>query len=118
MNNQNQDELAKSKFLKCVNGTDARVVVDLSEAYKENSRRMHRGIEMVDERRAVLVQDEFEIEKPTESRGNDDPRCRGRQGAHRGIVTRRPEAFWRLSVAGRGVATRWRIAGRQRKTGA
>jgi hypothetical protein len=66
LNNQNQDELAKSKFLKCVNGTDARVVVDLSEAYKENSRRMHRGIEMVDGRRAVLVQDEFEIEKATD----------------------------------------------------
>lgn len=66
LNNQNQDELAKSKFLKCVNGTDARVVVDLSEAYKENSRRMHRGIQMVDGRRAVLVQDEFEIEKTTD----------------------------------------------------
>ena len=66
LNNQNQDELAKSKFLKCVNGPDSRVVVDLSEAYKENSRRMHRGIQMVDGRRAVLVQDEFEMEKPTD----------------------------------------------------
>ena len=66
LNNQNQNELAKSKFLKTKNGPDAFVVIDLTEAYNENSQRMHRGIQMVDGRRAVLVQDEFEIEKPTD----------------------------------------------------
>lgn len=66
LNNQNQNELAKSKFLRCMNGSEPFVVMDLSEAYNESAERVHRGIRMVDGRRAVLVQDEFDLSKPTD----------------------------------------------------
>ncbi len=66
LNNQNQNELARSKFLTCKNGRDSHVIVDLTEAYKDNTRRMHRGVRMVDDRRAVLVQDEFDLDSRSE----------------------------------------------------
>ncbi len=66
LNNRNQNELAKSKFLRCMNGPEPFVVIDLSEAYNECAEKLHRGIRMVDGRRAILVQDEFDLSKPTD----------------------------------------------------
>ena len=40
--------------------------VDLTEAYAAHAKKVLRGVAMVGKRRAVLVQDEFEIEKPCE----------------------------------------------------
>lgn len=62
-----QDQLvkAKSTFVKRdLNGSDASAVVDLSEAYAKFANSAKRGIATVGGRRAVLVQDEFEIERP------------------------------------------------------
>ena len=64
---ENQDELAKSKFIRFdTKKSSAFVLVDLTEAYKKFSNKTTRGVAMVQNRRAVLVQDEFEIEKPCE----------------------------------------------------
>jgi len=64
---QNQDELAKSRFIKFdTKKSSAFVLVDLTEAYKKCAKKSIRGVAMVQDRRAVLIQDEFEIEKPCE----------------------------------------------------
>ena len=64
---ENQDALAKSKFIKFESGKSSGfVLVDLSEAYSKFAKKATRGVAMVENRRAVLVQDEFEIEKPCE----------------------------------------------------
>jgi hypothetical protein len=41
-------------------------IVDLTDAYKESAKKVTRGVAMVQNRRAVLVQDEFRIETPCE----------------------------------------------------
>jgi hypothetical protein len=46
--------------------TSAFVLVDLTNAYKESAKKVMRGVRMVSGRRAVLVQDEFELEVPCE----------------------------------------------------
>jgi hypothetical protein len=61
---QDQDVFAKASFLKVRTGVDEPcAVVDLSEAYKEFAQRAVRGVAMVQKRRAVIVQDEFSIDK-------------------------------------------------------
>ena len=64
---EDQDELAKSRFIKFdTKKSSAFVLVDLTEAYKKFAKKVTRGVSIVQGRRAVLVQDEFEIEKPCE----------------------------------------------------
>lgn len=64
---EDQDPFASASIVKCeVNKPSSFAVVDLTEAYKEFAEKVTRGVRMVDARRAVLVQDEFEIEKPCE----------------------------------------------------
>ena len=62
---QDQDPLAKSSFTKTdLNGEQPVTMVDLTEAYKELARSASRGIKVIDGRRAVLIQDEFDIKRP------------------------------------------------------
>ena len=64
---KDQDPLAKSRFTKTdVNGARPAVVVELTEAYQEFARSVSRGMAMIEDRRAVLVQDEFDIQTPCE----------------------------------------------------
>jgi len=64
---EDQDALAKSNFIKFETKTSSPfVLVDLTEAYRKFSKKATRGVAMVENRRAVLVQDEFELEKPCE----------------------------------------------------
>ncbi len=46
--------------------SDGLAVLDLSSAYKDHARNVTRGVATVGGRRAVLVQDEFKIDKPCE----------------------------------------------------
>jgi hypothetical protein len=60
-----QDPLAKAKFTKVeVNTARPQAVVDLTEAYRDFARSGQRGIALVEGRRAVLVQDEFDLAAP------------------------------------------------------
>jgi hypothetical protein len=62
-----QDPLAKSSFTKAdINGTRPAAIVNLTEAYKDFARSGVRGVALIEGRRAVLVQDEFELPKPCE----------------------------------------------------
>ncbi len=62
---QDQDPLAQSAFTSTkVNQTDPSAVVDLTQAYANFARSASRGVRMVAGRTAVLVQDEFTVEKP------------------------------------------------------
>jgi len=64
---RDQDALAKSKFIKFESKKSSGfVLVDLTQAYKDFVKKAARGVAMLENRRAVLVQDEFEIEKPCE----------------------------------------------------
>jgi len=59
---RSQDPLAKSAFTKIRTGGEAPfVIVDLSQAYRPEAASTHRGVAMVANRKAVLIQDEFEI---------------------------------------------------------
>jgi len=65
---EDQDPFATSKFIKFdTKRSSAFVLVDLTEAYKKFAYKVTRGIALVQNRRAVLVQDEFELEKPCEA---------------------------------------------------
>ena len=67
LDGQDQDPLATSKFTRFeTERSSAFVLVDLTSAYKKSASRVTRGVAMIADRRAVLVQDEFEIEKPCE----------------------------------------------------
>ena len=67
LNGENQDPLAKSSFIKIKTETSQPfVLVDLTDAYKKFAQKVVRGVAMVEGRRAVLVQDEFQIENPFE----------------------------------------------------
>jgi hypothetical protein len=60
--NSNQNELAKARFLTAdAADTLSFVTIDLTEAYRPYAARATRGVAMVGSRRAVLVQDEFEM---------------------------------------------------------
>ena len=64
---QDQDAMAESKFLKFESAKSSGfVLVDFTQAYKDFAKKATRGVAMLENRRAVLVQDEFEIEKPCE----------------------------------------------------
>jgi hypothetical protein len=62
LNGQNQDEFAGAKFIKCqTNIPSPFAVVDLTNAYKNLAQKVLRGISMAEGRRALLVQDQFEL---------------------------------------------------------
>jgi hypothetical protein len=67
---ENQDPMAKSKFIKFeskqIHAFAAFALVDLTSAYEKYANKVIRGLAMLDGRKAVLVQDEFEIDKPCE----------------------------------------------------
>jgi hypothetical protein len=64
---QDQDPMATAKFMKVQTNSDSPyVIIDLTSAYEKFSKKTTRGVGIVSDRRAVLVQDEFEIEKPCE----------------------------------------------------
>jgi len=67
LNGRGQDELAKATFTTFAsNRSSAHVIVDLSEAYAYAAVKTERGIALVDNRRAVLVQDECMFEGDTD----------------------------------------------------
>jgi len=67
LNGEDQDPMAKAGFIKLDSQeSSAFAIVDLTSAYEKYARRATRGVAMLDGRNAVLVQDEFEIEKPCE----------------------------------------------------
>jgi len=64
---EDQDPMATSKFIKFESEkSSAFALIDLTSAYEKFSKKVTRGIAMLGGREAVLVQDEFEIEKPCE----------------------------------------------------
>jgi len=64
---ENQDPLAKSSVIKVeTEKASPFVLIDLTDAYKKFAKKVTRGVAMVEGRRAVLVQDQFEIENPCE----------------------------------------------------
>jgi len=64
---EGQDPMAKSSIVKYESKKpSALAIIDLSGAYERFSSKTLRGVQLVQGRRAVLIQDEFEIEKPCE----------------------------------------------------
>ncbi|MBP7050494.1 MAG: heparinase II/III family protein [Phycisphaerae bacterium] len=64
---RSQDALAKSSIAKAeINGSQPVVVVELTDAYDDFATSARRGLTMIEGRRAVLVQDEFDIKTPCE----------------------------------------------------
>jgi len=64
---EGQDPMATSEFIKFESKkSSAFALIDLTSAYENFAKKVTRGIAMLDGREAVLVQDEFEIEKPCE----------------------------------------------------
>jgi len=62
---EDQDVLAKSIFTSTkMNETDPSAIINLTQAYARFAKSASRGVKMVAGRTAVLVQDEFAIEKP------------------------------------------------------
>jgi hypothetical protein len=67
LNGEDQDPMAVSKFTRVeTENSSAFVLVDLTNAYEKYAGKVTRGVAIIEDRRAVLVQDEFEIEKPCE----------------------------------------------------
>ncbi|MHB9031100.1 MAG: heparinase II/III domain-containing protein, partial [Candidatus Latescibacterota bacterium] len=65
MNGASQNELAAAAFTSYIsNPSYAHVIVDLSKAYDRHATRAQRGIAVIDNRRATLVQDEFDLTGP------------------------------------------------------
>jgi len=65
--NENQKVKAKAKFIRCETNTPQPFVqIDLTEAYKDHANKVTRGVKLVENRRALLVQDEFELAQPCE----------------------------------------------------
>ena len=66
IDNQNQDALATASMTQFHSEAEAAfAIVDLSEAYLESAGEVTRGIRLVDWRRAVLVQDEISVTRPS-----------------------------------------------------
>jgi len=64
---ENQDPQAVSSFTRVeVNKETPFVLVDLTSTYEKYATKVTRGVAMVENRRAVLVQDEFELKEPCE----------------------------------------------------
>ena len=67
LNGEDQDPMAKASFIKFESGkSSGLVLIDLTSAYEEFAKKVTRGVAMLEGRKAVLIQDEFEIEKPCE----------------------------------------------------
>jgi hypothetical protein len=67
LNGENQDPMARAAFINLDSQeSSAFAIVDLTSAYEKYARKVMRGVAMLDGRKAVLIQDEFEIEKPCE----------------------------------------------------
>ncbi len=67
LDGEDQDPLATSKFIKFESKkSSAFVLVELTSAYKKFANKVTRGVAILENRRAVLVQDEFDIEKTCE----------------------------------------------------
>ena len=66
LNGENQDPMATSKFIEFESQKSfAHALVDLTSAYQEFATKVTRGVKMSG-RKAVIIQDEFEIEEPCE----------------------------------------------------
>jgi hypothetical protein len=64
---EDQDAYAKSSISKFQsNESSGFAIIDLTSAYQKFAKKTTRGVAMVENRRAVLLQDEFEIKKPCE----------------------------------------------------
>jgi len=64
---EDQDPMATAKFIKFESKkSSAFALIDLTSAYEKYAKKVTRGLAMLEGRKAVLVQDEFEIEKPCE----------------------------------------------------
>ncbi len=64
---EDQDPQATSRFTNVqLNKESPFVLVDLTSAYEKRAKKVTRGVAMVENRRAVLVQDEFELKEPCE----------------------------------------------------
>ena len=64
---EGQDPMATSKFIKFESKkSSAFALIDLTSAYEKFAKKVTRGLAILDGREAVLVQDEFEIEKTCE----------------------------------------------------
>jgi len=64
---EDQEPMARSKLVKFESKKDsAFALIDLTSAYEKYAGKVTRGLAMTEGRKAVLVQDEFEIEKPCE----------------------------------------------------
>jgi hypothetical protein len=64
---EDQDPMATSKFIKFESKkSSAFAMIDLTSAYEKFAKKVTRGLAVLESRKAVLVQDEFEIEKPCE----------------------------------------------------
>lgn len=67
LNGQNQREDATSKFIKHDEGiAEPFAVLDFTSAYKDFASSALRGMKVVDERKAILIQDEFVLTKSAE----------------------------------------------------
>ena len=67
LGDENQSANAVAKLTRFQSAEDFSFAeVDLTEAYAAHAKKVLRGVAMVGKRRAVLVQDEFEIKKPCE----------------------------------------------------
>lgn len=67
LNGQNQREDATSKFIKHGEGiAEPFAVLDFTSAYKDFASSALRGMKVVDERKAILIQDEFVLTKSAE----------------------------------------------------
>jgi len=67
LNGEDQDPMAKASFVKLASQeSSAFALIDLTTAYQKYASKVTRGVAMLEGRKAVLVQDEFQIEKPCE----------------------------------------------------
>ena len=67
LDNRNQNANAVAKLTRFQSGEQFSFAeIDLSEAYAANASTAHRGVALVADRRAVLVQDEINISQPCE----------------------------------------------------
>jgi hypothetical protein len=67
LDNLNQDPLGKASIVKFRSDPSGGfALVDMTSAYREKARRVMRGVSMVQDRKAVLVQDEFDLAKSSE----------------------------------------------------
>jgi len=67
LDGEDQDPMATSKFIKFESKkSSAFAMIDLTSAYEKFAKKVTRGLALTEGRKAVLVQDEFEIEKTCE----------------------------------------------------